>query len=98
MLVPFSVVWCLPCAKLGPMTTREKAHELLDALPESEIEPVVEFLASRGEDPVLRLLEDASEEDEEISAEEQAAVAASRAELEAGAPTMSVDEFRSRYA
>ncbi len=30
------------------MTTREKAHQLLDELPESEIEPVVEFIASRG--------------------------------------------------
>ena len=37
------------CAKLGLMTTREKAHQLLDELPESEIEPVVEILASRGD-------------------------------------------------
>ena len=32
------------------MTTREKAHQLLDELPESEIEPVLEFIASRRED------------------------------------------------
>jgi hypothetical protein len=31
------------------VTTREKAHKLLDELPDSEIEPVVEFIASRGE-------------------------------------------------
>jgi len=37
------------CAKLRPMTTREKAHKLLDELPESEIEPVVEFIVSRRE-------------------------------------------------
>ncbi len=30
------------------MTTREKAHKLLDELPESEIEPVLDFIASRG--------------------------------------------------
>jgi hypothetical protein len=30
------------------MTTREKAQKLLDELPESELEPVVEFIASRG--------------------------------------------------
>jgi len=36
------------CAKLGLMTTREKAQKLLDELPESELEPVVEFIASRG--------------------------------------------------
>jgi hypothetical protein len=34
--------------KLGGMTTREKAHKLLDELPESEIEPIVEIMASRG--------------------------------------------------
>jgi hypothetical protein len=31
------------------MTTREKAHKLLDELPESEIEPVLDFIASRHE-------------------------------------------------
>ena len=31
------------------MTTREKAHRLIDALPESEVEPVLEFIASRRE-------------------------------------------------
>lgn len=30
------------------MTTKERLHELVDGLPESEIEPVVEFIASRG--------------------------------------------------
>ncbi|MGO9321792.1 MAG: hypothetical protein ACLQBY_13450 [Solirubrobacteraceae bacterium] len=32
------------------MTTREKAHKLLDELPESEIEPVLNFIASRQTD------------------------------------------------
>ena len=31
------------------MTTREKAQKLLDELPEDELEPVVEILASRGD-------------------------------------------------
>jgi hypothetical protein len=31
------------------MTTREKLHQLVDALPEDELEPVAEILASRGE-------------------------------------------------
>jgi hypothetical protein len=31
------------------MTTREKAQKLLDELPEDELEPIVEILASRGE-------------------------------------------------
>lgn len=29
------------------MTTREKAHRLLDTLPESEVEPVLDFIVSR---------------------------------------------------
>lgn len=31
------------------MTTREKVHRLLDELPESEVEPVLEFIVSRDE-------------------------------------------------
>jgi hypothetical protein len=34
-------------AKLGPMTTREKAQKLLDELPEDELEPIVAIMASR---------------------------------------------------
>jgi hypothetical protein len=36
-------------ARLLSVTTREKAHRLLDELPESEVEPVVEFIVSRQE-------------------------------------------------
>lgn len=32
---------------LGCVTTREKAHRLLDQLPDSEVEPVLEFIVSR---------------------------------------------------
>jgi predicted transcriptional regulator len=78
------------------MTTREKAHMLLDELPESEIEPVVEFIASRGGDPVLRLLENAPEEDEEISAEEEAAAAEGRADIAAGR-TVSLEEIKREF-
>jgi hypothetical protein len=74
------------------MTTREKARKLLEELPESDMEPVVEFLASRGRDPVLQLLENAPEEDEEISAEEEAAVREARDELAAGAPTIPLEQ------
>jgi hypothetical protein len=37
------------CVRLGSMTTREKAQKLLDELPEDELEPIVEILASRRE-------------------------------------------------
>ena len=85
-------------ATIDAVTTREKAHKLLDALPESEIEPVIEFIASRGVDPVLRLLDNAPEDDEPVTEEDEAALEEAYTELDTGAPTMSVDEFRSRYA
>lgn len=57
------------------MTTREKAHRLLDELPESEVEPVVEFIVSRREgDPDLEALldEEADELLGEMDARERA--------------------------
>jgi hypothetical protein len=74
------------------MTTREKAQKLLDELPEDELEPIVEILASRGKDPVMRLLDDAPEEDEEISAEEEAAVQEARDEIAAGVTTIPLEQ------
>jgi predicted transcriptional regulator len=65
------------------MTTREMAHKLIDDLPDSELKPVVELLASRR-DPVIAAFQDAPLEDEEISPEEEAAAAEGRADIEAG--------------
>ena len=33
---------------MGPVTTREKIHQLVDELPEADLDPVAEILASRG--------------------------------------------------
>jgi hypothetical protein len=58
------------------MTTREKAHQLLDELPDAEVEPVLDFIVSRrGKDQDLEALLD-EEGDEllgELDAREQAA-------------------------
>ena len=40
----------MPRAKLGRMTTREKAHKLLDELPEDELEPVKRFCGRENKD------------------------------------------------
>lgn len=76
------------------MTTREKAHQLLDKLPDSELEPVVEFIASRGGDSFSRWLDSRPVEDEEISADEIAAIDEAHAELAAGEPTVSHEEMK----
>jgi hypothetical protein len=77
------------------VTTREKAHMLLDELPESEIEPVVEFIVSRGEgeDPMIAAFRDAPEDDEPLSAEEEAGLQESHADLAAGR-TFSLEEIK----
>jgi len=49
------------------MTTREKAHKLLDELPESEIEPIVEILASRGENGIAGSDTDSAREPPEMA-------------------------------
>ncbi len=76
------------------MTAREKAHRLLDELPDSELESVLEFIASRSGDSFARWLDSRPVEDEEISPDEIAAIDEAHAELAADAPTVSMDEFK----
>jgi hypothetical protein len=75
------------------MTTREQAHKLLDELPESEIEPVLEFIASRRDedDPLVAAFRDAPQDDEPWSAEDETAAAEGRADIAAGR-TVSLDQ------
>jgi predicted transcriptional regulator len=75
------------------MTTREQAHKLLYELPESEIEPVLEFIASRREadDPVIATFRDAPQDDEPWTDEDEAAATEGRADIAAGR-TVSLDE------
>jgi hypothetical protein len=84
-------------ARLGGVTTREKAHKLLDELPESEIEPVVEFIVSRGEDPVIAAFRDAPEDDEPWTEQDEAAMAEVEADRAAGVPTISHEEMLRKY-
>jgi hypothetical protein len=79
------------------MTTREKAHKLLDELPDSEIEPVVVFLASRREDPVIAAFRDAPEDDEPWTEEDEAAMAEVEADQAAGVPTIPFEEIKHKY-
>ena len=73
---------------------RDKAHQMLDELPDSELEPVLEFIASRSGDKFAHWLDSRPVEDEEITPEEIAAIDEAHAELAAGAQTISVEEFK----
>ena len=72
------------------MTAKEQLLERVMKLSEAEADETLRLLSTR-DDPVLRLLDDAPLEDEEISAEEEAAVAEGRADIAAGR-TVSLDE------
>jgi hypothetical protein len=63
------------------MTTREKAHKLLDELPESEIEPVVEFIVSRGEDDTTDAQDAAAHKRDSSRSEIDAAIIASYTQI-----------------
>jgi hypothetical protein len=58
------------------MQTRERLHQLIDALPEESLPSVERFLAERRDDadPFLRALANAPKEGELLTPEEEAAV------------------------
>jgi predicted transcriptional regulator len=78
------------------MTTKERLHKLVDQLSEAEAADTLEYVASRHKDPILRRLDSAPLEDEEISAEEEAAAAEGRADIAAGR-TISHEEMLRKY-
>ena len=74
--------------------TRADLHRLVDELPEASLAPVAQFLA-RAKDPFVATLESAPWDDEEFTAEEQAAVAASYADPE---PSVSLEQVETELA
>ncbi|HEX3734374.1 MAG TPA: hypothetical protein VHU86_04395 [Solirubrobacterales bacterium] len=78
------------------MTAKEQLLERVTKLSEEEAEETLRLLEAQ-EDPMIRMLEDAPLEDEEISVEEEAAVQEARDELAAGAPTIPFDEVKRKY-
>jgi predicted transcriptional regulator len=78
------------------MTTKERLHKLVDELTEAEADDALRYVASRREDPLIRRLESAPLEDEEISPEEEAAAAEGRADIAAGR-VISHEEMLRKY-
>ena len=56
------------------MTSKERLHQLIDPLPESELGAAEHFLEAlcKGDDLLLRVLEEAPEDDEPTTPEEDA--------------------------
>jgi hypothetical protein len=66
------------------MTTRAALHQLLDSLPEEYLEFAEQRLAALRDDPLLRFLMAAPEDDEPLTDEDLEALAEARAEHERG--------------
>ena len=78
------------------MTAKEKLLERAPGWTEHEAEIALRAVEQEL-DPVARRLEDAPLEDEEISAEEEAAVQEARDELAAGAATIPFEEIKRKH-
>jgi hypothetical protein len=74
------------------MTTREKAHKLLDELPESEIEPIVEIMAlvSRGEGKPSKVAERKNGDVDDFSEDQMAPLPEGWGETLTGEPMPNV--------
>ena len=66
------------------MTTKEALHRLIDELPEDTLPAVERYLASVRDDPMLRVLLTAPEDDEPSSPAEVASARAARERYQHG--------------
>ena len=83
------------------MVTRARLYELIDALPEAELRAAERYLAQLREryesDPLMRLLDEAPEDDEPLTPEEEAAIEEGLAEYRRG-ETRPWEEVRAELA
>jgi hypothetical protein len=78
------------------MTTREKLIRAVLDLPEQDVERALTFVENELDDPLIRRLDSAPAEDEEISVEEETAAAEGRADIAAGR-TASLAEVKREF-
>ena len=76
------------------MTAKEQLRERVEALSEEEAAQALRFL---DEDPLTRRLDSAPLEDEEITAEEEAAVQEARDDLAAGVAPIPLAEVKRKH-
>jgi hypothetical protein len=79
-------------ARITGMTTKERLHELVDELSEPAAKRALKLVEKEREDPVVVAFRDAPEDDESLSAEDEAALEESHAELAAGVPLIPLEQ------
>ena len=82
---------------MSVVTAKERLRQLVDGLSEREAEEalrVIQRPQAGDPDPVIELLDNAPPENEEISAEEEAAVEEARREIERGGKLYTAEEIK----
>jgi hypothetical protein len=74
------------------MTAKEQLHELVDELTEPEANRALVLVKKEHEDPLLRAIANAPEDDEPWTDEDEAAMAEVRADDAAGVPTIPLEQ------
>lgn len=77
------------------MTTKEALYRLIDELPENTLPAIERYLASVRDDPMIRVLLAAQEEDEPTSPEEDASAREARRRYRRG-DFITAEEAKSR--
>ena len=80
------------CAKLWVVTAKEQLHDLVDELSEPEAKRALRLVKKEHEDPLLRAIANAPEDDEPWTDEDEAAMAEVRADDAAGVPTIPLEQ------
>ena len=78
------------------MITKDDLHRLIDQLPEAAVPTVAQYLTTIKDDPLLQALASAPLEDEELSAEEAAALARAWQRFQDGDGSYVTDEQLAR--
>lgn len=75
------------------MTTKERLHRAVDALSEEAAADALDYIVSRGRDPLARRLDAAPIDDEPLTDEEPESLREGRADVAAGR-VVSMDDLR----
>jgi hypothetical protein len=75
------------------MTTKERLHQVVDSLSEQEAADALDYIVSRGRDPLARRLDEAPLDDEPLTDEDIDALREMREDAAAGR-LVSLDDLR----
>ncbi|MFI5009370.1 MAG: hypothetical protein ACHQDY_03755 [Solirubrobacterales bacterium] len=78
------------------MTTKERLHRLIDDLSDGEADMALRTIAEQHEDPLLRAIANAPEDEEALTPEDEAAIAEGHADIAAGR-TVSLEDIERQH-